>query len=216
LDKLGRKEIREFLDWVHADAASEQGTNPGRTSTKVRSHLRAVFSRAWEQDMVDALPRFPKIKPQRDVAGRYYLTKSEINALYFATDRMTRPKGWTNPLPIGRYSKCALVVFFDYGVDTRTIWKTESFNEPILWRHVSWDRHSADREVKEQLRNTGNTAKHGDTTLLCAVSISCPSTRDIFDTDSSRNWSCLSISIKIIRNYRRQTPLPAFPQEITF
>ena len=103
MDKLGRKEIREFLDWVHADAASQQGTNLGRTSNKVRSHLRAVFSWVWEQDIVESLPRFPKLKPQRDVVGQYYLTKSEINALYFATHEMKRPKGWTHPLPIGRY-----------------------------------------------------------------------------------------------------------------
>ena len=31
------------------------------------------------------LPRFPKPKPQRDVAGRHYLTKSDLYALYFAT-----------------------------------------------------------------------------------------------------------------------------------
>ena len=103
MDKLGRKEIREFLDWVYADAASQQGTKPGRTSNKVRSHLRAVFSWVWEQDIVESLPRFPKLKPQRDVVGQYYLTKSEINALYFATHEMKRPKGWTHPLPIGRY-----------------------------------------------------------------------------------------------------------------
>ncbi len=41
-------------------------------------------------------------------------------------------------------------MFFNYGVDTGTVWKTESFHEPILWRHVSWDRRSPDREVKEQ------------------------------------------------------------------
>ena len=77
LGQLGRREIREFLDWVHNDAAAQQGTNPGRTANKVRSHLRAVFSWAWEQDMLDALPRFPKVKPQRDIAGRHYLTKTD-------------------------------------------------------------------------------------------------------------------------------------------
>jgi len=43
LDELGRREIREFLDWVNADAASRDGRNPGRTANKVRSHLRAVM-----------------------------------------------------------------------------------------------------------------------------------------------------------------------------
>jgi hypothetical protein len=96
-----------------------------------------VMSWAWEQDIVDALPRFPKHKPQRTVAGRHYLTKAEINSLYFATHEMKRPRGWRHPHPVGRYWRCALVVFFNYGVDTGTVWRTASFHEPILWRHVS-------------------------------------------------------------------------------
>src|SRR5205807_4137712 len=44
----------------------------------------------------------------------------------------------------------ALVVFFNYGVDTGTVWRSAPFHEPILWRHVSWCRRSPDREVKEQ------------------------------------------------------------------
>ena len=150
LETLGRKEIREFLDWVHEAAAAHNGKNPGRTANKVRSHLRAVMSWAWEQDIVDALPRFPKLKAQRDVAGRHYLTKAEINSLYFATHQMKRPRGWSHPFLLGRYWRCALVVFFNYGVDTGTVWKTASFHEPILWRHVSWNRQSPDREVKER------------------------------------------------------------------
>lgn len=103
LENLGKKEIREFFDWVQEDAAGWHGSNPGRTANKVRSHLRAVLSWAWEHDLVDALPRFPKLKPQRDVAGRHYLTKPEINSLYFATHQMSRPRGWSHPWPVGRY-----------------------------------------------------------------------------------------------------------------
>ena len=44
IDQLGRKEIREFLDWVYEDAATQEGTNPDRTANKVRSHLRALMS----------------------------------------------------------------------------------------------------------------------------------------------------------------------------
>ncbi len=152
LEKLGRKEIREFLDWVYEDAVAEQGSNPGRTANKVRSHLRAVMSWAWEHDIVEALPRFPKLKLQRDVAGRHYLTKAEINSLYFATHQMKRPRGWKHPFHIGRYWRCAMVVFFNYGVDTGTVWKTEPFHEPILWRHISWGKQSPDREMKEHSR----------------------------------------------------------------
>lgn len=149
IERLGRSEIREFLDWVHEDAAAREGNNPGRTANKVRSHLRAVLSWAWEHDLVEDLPRFPRHKPQRDVAGKHYLTKSEINALYFATHQMKRPRGWNEPLTVGRYWRAALVLFFNYGLDTGTVWKTLPFHEPIRWRHISWGRQSPDRELKE-------------------------------------------------------------------
>jgi hypothetical protein len=86
------------------------------------------------------------------VAGRHYLTKPELNALYFATHQMRRPRGWDAPFPIGRYWRAALVVFINYGVDTGTVWKSAPPHEPILWRHVSWGRQSPDREVKEPFR----------------------------------------------------------------
>ena len=150
IERMGHKEIRKFLDWVYERAVAQEGTNPGRTANKAREHLRAVVSWACEHDLVDSRPRFPKSRPQRDVAGRHYLTKVEINALYFATHKMDRPRGWDNPVPIGRYWRSALVVFFNYGVDTGTGWKSAPFHEPILWHHVSWGRQSPDREVKEQ------------------------------------------------------------------
>jgi len=61
-------------------------------------------------------------------------------------------KRWNNACGVGRYWRSALVVFFNYGVDTGTVWKSAPFHEPILWRHVSWGRQSPDREVKEQSR----------------------------------------------------------------
>ena len=64
---------------------------------------------AWEYDLIETLPRFPKPRSQRDVAGRHYLTEMEINTLYFATHNMKRPRGWNQPLPVGRYWRCALV-----------------------------------------------------------------------------------------------------------
>jgi Phage integrase, N-terminal SAM-like domain len=152
IEKLQRRHVREFLDWVYERAVADQGTNPGRTANKAREHLRAVLSWAWEQELIDAPPRFPKPRPQRDVAGRHYLTKAELNALYFATHQMRRPRRWKAPYPVGRYWRAALVVFFNYGVDTGTVWKSAPAHEPILWRHVSWDRQSPDREVKEHSR----------------------------------------------------------------
>jgi hypothetical protein len=150
IERLGRTQIREFLDWVYERAVADDGTNPGRTANKAREHLRAIISWAWEQDLIEAPPRFPKPRPQRDVAGRHYLTKPELNALYFATYQLRRPRGWTETMAVGRYWRCALALFFNYGLDTGTIWKSAPFHEPILWRHVSWSRHSPDREIKEQ------------------------------------------------------------------
>jgi hypothetical protein len=85
IEALQRKDVRAFLDWVYERAVADQGTNPGRTVNKAREHLRAVLSWAWEQELIDAPPRFPRPRPQRDVAGRHHLTKAKLNALYFAT-----------------------------------------------------------------------------------------------------------------------------------
>jgi hypothetical protein len=53
IEELRRKDVREFLDWVHERAVADEGTNPGRTANKAREHLRAVLSWAWEQVRVD-------------------------------------------------------------------------------------------------------------------------------------------------------------------
>ncbi len=71
IEQLQRKDVREFLDWVHQRAVEHEGTNPGRTANKAREHLRAVLSWAWEQELIDAPPRFPRPRHQRDVAGRH-------------------------------------------------------------------------------------------------------------------------------------------------
>ena len=152
IEDLSRKDIREFLDRVQQDAIAEQGTNSGRTANKARENLRAVMSWAWEQDLLETLPRFPPPKDQRDVAGRHYLTKAEINALYFATYQLRKPRGWSEPLSIGAYWRSALVLFFNYGMDTGTIWKSTPIHEPILWRHVSWDQCSPDGRQKDRSR----------------------------------------------------------------
>jgi integrase len=55
-------------------------------------------------------------------------------------------------IPVGRFWRSALVVFFNYGVDTGTVWKSAPAHEPILWRHVTWDSQSPDREAKEKSR----------------------------------------------------------------
>ncbi len=150
LDQLGRKDIAEFLDRVYLAAVENDGKNPGRTTNKAREQIRAVMSWAWEQEIINSLPRFPKSRKQRDVAGRHYLTKSELNALYFATYDMKRPRGWDAPLSIGKYWRCALVLFFNYGLDTGTLSPSKLDHEPILWKHVSWDSCCPDGQSKER------------------------------------------------------------------
>jgi hypothetical protein len=88
IEQLRRKDLREFLDRVYEQAVKDGGKNPGRTAIKAREHLRAILYWAWEQELIDTLPRFPAPSDQRDVAGRHYLTKAEINALDFATHKM--------------------------------------------------------------------------------------------------------------------------------
>ena len=97
VEQLRRKDVREFLDWVYEQAVKGEGENPGRTANKAREQLRAIVSWAWEQELIETLPRFPARRDQRDVAGRHYLTKAEINALYFATHKMGRPRGSDGP-----------------------------------------------------------------------------------------------------------------------
>jgi hypothetical protein len=44
IEQLRRRDVREFLDWVHEQAIKDQGTNPGRTANKAREQLRAILS----------------------------------------------------------------------------------------------------------------------------------------------------------------------------
>lgn len=154
IEQLSRKHVRDFLAWVYEQAVTENGTNPGRTANKAREQLKAVMAWAWDQELVEALPRFPKRQEQRDVAGRHYLTKQEINTLYFATYHMNRPRGWNHVISADAHWRAAFVLFFNYGLDTGTIWGTKPKHEPILWRHVSWKRQSPDSQANEQ-------SKHG-------------------------------------------------------
>lgn len=149
VDQIEKRHLREFLDWVHEKATSDGGSNAGRTANKARENLRALMSWAWEQDYVEKLPRFPQPMPQRDVAGRHYLTKSDLDSLYFATFQLPRPRGWKRPFTVGHYWRAALVVFFNYGVDTGTVFKCAGFHEPILWRHLSWRREAPNGQGRE-------------------------------------------------------------------
>ena len=41
-------------------------------------------------------------------------------------------------------------MFFNYGLDTGTVWGFSPEHEPLLWRHVSWERQSPNGQSKEQ------------------------------------------------------------------
>jgi hypothetical protein len=55
---LRRKDIPEFLNWVYEQAVNGEVENPDRTPNKAREHLRTTLNWAWEQELIDALPRF--------------------------------------------------------------------------------------------------------------------------------------------------------------
>ncbi len=148
LEQLCRSSIRDFLDWVYDHAVEQGGENPERTSNKARDHVRAVAAWAWENDIIEALPRFPKPRLQRDVSGCQYLSQAELNVLYFATYHLRRPRAWEQPHSVGQYWRSEIVLFFNYGLDTGTIWKTKTTHEPLLWRHVFWSHESPDRQSK--------------------------------------------------------------------
>jgi hypothetical protein len=82
---LGRKDVHEFLDRVYERAVADEGANPGRTAKNVRECRRAVLSRTWEQERIDARLRLLTSRGKRDAASRNCLTKAEFNAVCFAT-----------------------------------------------------------------------------------------------------------------------------------
>jgi hypothetical protein len=49
IEKIDRKGIRDFLDWVYNQAVTNEGSNPGRTVNKARENLRAIMS--WADTM---------------------------------------------------------------------------------------------------------------------------------------------------------------------
>jgi len=150
IEDLSRKNIREFLDRVREEAIAEKGTNPGRAANKARENLRAVMSWAWEQDLLETLPRCPPAKDQNDVEGHYYLSKAELNASYSTSDQLRKPRGWSQSPSIGAYSRSGLELFFNSGVETGTIWKPTPIHEPILWRHISGDLCATDVRRKDR------------------------------------------------------------------
>lgn len=86
IERLGRKEIREFLDWVHERAVAQGDTDAGRTANTPREHLRAVISWALEQDLRESPLRFiahviacrPTGYPRRLIAGQRHVSHLKL------------------------------------------------------------------------------------------------------------------------------------------
>ena len=51
VDQITRSNIRDFLDWVHEQAANNGGSNPGRTANKSRENLRATLAPFLQEEL---------------------------------------------------------------------------------------------------------------------------------------------------------------------
>lgn len=143
--------LGSFLAWVYQQARADGSINPGRVHNKARAHLKAVLGFCCnEKPWIAAVPRMPADREQIDEAGLRYFSEAEVNDLYWATYRMHRPRGWSGPLPIGAYWRAALVFFYNYGVDTQTVFPYSDRAKPLRWRDVSWDRVAPQRQIKQE------------------------------------------------------------------
>lgn len=150
VSELSREVIKDFLDWVYAQAVSKGDKNPGRSANKRRDHLHSVLTWALAQELIESLPRFPEQRDTKEAAGLFYLNESELNALYWATHSMPRPHGWTLPLTIGTYWRAALTFWLTYGADTQTVFAYDWAALPLKWSDVYWDPVAPDRSIKHE------------------------------------------------------------------
>ncbi len=67
-----------------------------------------------------------------DRVHKQAVTDQRLNPGRTATSQMKRPRGYAEPYPIGRYWRCALVLFGKYGVGMGTEWRPTPFHAPIL------------------------------------------------------------------------------------
>ncbi len=74
IQKLPRRRAGDLLDWVYEWAVADRGRTPVGRRTRPESTCGPSCpgrGRRWSP------PRFPQPRPQRDMAGRHYLTKAE-------------------------------------------------------------------------------------------------------------------------------------------
>lgn len=147
---FNREVIASFFDWVYSQACTAQDRNPGRTANKAREHVGAVLQWLVDVERLDAMPRLPEKREQKNAAGLFFLTDDELDALYWATYRMHSPRGWKSPWPIGYYWRTALALFITYGVDTQLVFYVDRHATPLRWQNVYGPGLSPNRSSKQE------------------------------------------------------------------
>ena len=152
IQRLQRGHVREFLDWVYERAVADQGTNPGRTANKAREHLRAVLSWAWEQELIDVPPRFPKPPFPAGRRRSPLLDQGGTQRPLLRDPSDAAAEGMGRPVPRRTILAGRARPVLQLRCRHRDRLEVHPAHEPILWRHVSWGHQSPDREVKETCR----------------------------------------------------------------
>jgi hypothetical protein len=135
LADLNSENLRDFLEWVEENS---DGGNQANSRNKACTSIGAVLRWALDEELIPTLPRIPKKIEQRDVAGQYFFTDSEIDGLYWGTYKLESPRGWDLPQPIGAYWRTAIVLFRTYGMDTQALFPYSHLIECVLqWKHVT-------------------------------------------------------------------------------
>lgn len=159
LGEITPRTIEDFLDWK---VGGSDCTNPGRLWNKARANLHAVF--AWAaggagntDPLIDACPAFPPKRQQRDRAGFCYLELSEIDRLYWATWGMQPARNWRSRLEPGVYWRAALVLLFNFGLDSSTLFPHDAESR----RHALRRRHIFPGEQPPSRQKPGMTSPYG-------------------------------------------------------
>jgi integrase len=135
LADLTADNVRDFLVWVEQNS---DGENKANSRNKACTSLGALLRWAFDQELIPSLPRIPKKVEQREIAGQYFFTDSEIDAIYWATYKLPCPRGWDLTQPIGAYWRAAIVLFRTYGMDTQALFPYSHLIESVLqWKHVT-------------------------------------------------------------------------------
>lgn len=162
--ELVAEDIRDFLQWCHAEAVGAGDGNPANTFNKRRRELLAVLTWLASYDApprhrLESLPAFPSPMASNTVAGLYYLTDAEYSACYWATSKMRKYRGWSMPLPIGDYFRAALVISRRHPMDTGLLmpYLRKHHTLALRWRNFSSGLYPPGRVAKV-------TSQHGHLT----------------------------------------------------